>query len=90
MKKYILLLSLLFLLGCSSTPVSTIEKVYCTPPPQFMLKADKLAPIKADKGTKVTLEHLIDIWIDDIDSYNNLKSKDDALIDWIHDHCQSE
>jgi hypothetical protein len=57
----------------------------CTPPGDFMQKHEDL-PVIA--GNTISEKQAIDLWLDDIQKYNNLNLDHSALIDWVTKYCK--
>jgi hypothetical protein len=50
-----------------------------------MVKAEALVPISA---ATLTINEIIQGWVQDNQKYNILRNKDNLLIDWVNEHCQ--
>jgi hypothetical protein len=74
----------LLLAGCSGATIVS-SSLPCRPPAEVMAKAEMLTPIT---NSNMTMTEIIQQMLQDNLKYNILKNKDDALIDWIGDHCQ--
>jgi hypothetical protein len=89
MKKIMPFVLCIMLAGCATTNnIPTGEK--CIIPDALMVKAPRLPVLIPDKNGKATLDYLFNTWLDDISKYNNLKTKDDALVDWTVKYCTAK
>ena len=82
----IIFFPLMLLTACSGAGVSIVtSSLPCHPPTEVMIKADPLAPISA---SSMTMNEIIQGWVQDNQKYSILRNKDSLLIDWVNDHCQ--
>lgn len=79
----------LLLGGCATTATNNVPPEKCIVPDAMLVKAPRLPVIVPDKNGKASLDMLFNTWLDDINKYNHLKSKDDALIDWVQKYCEA-
>jgi len=55
------------------------------PPADFMVKHKDLPKLNE---TPLTQKQLLNLWIDDIQNYNNLNIDHSGLIDWVNKYCK--
>jgi hypothetical protein len=72
------------LAGCGGVSI-TSSSLPCHPPAEVMAKADPLTAIPA---SSMTMNEIIQGWVQDNQKYSVLRNKDNVLVDWVNDHCQ--
>lgn len=90
MKRLIPIAMAVMLAGCATTGSNSVPSDKCIIPDALMVKAPRLPVLVPDKKDKASLDYLFNTWLDDIGKYNNLKTKDDALVDWAQKYCQAK
>ena len=76
----------LLLAACSGGGVSIVtSSLPCHPPAETMVKAEPLTAIPA---SSMTMNEIIQGWVQDNQKYSILRNRDSLLIDWVNDHCQ--
>jgi hypothetical protein len=75
----------ILLAGCGGGATVVTSSLPCHPPAEVMVKAEALVPISA---ATLTINEIIQGWVQDNQKYNILRNKDNLLIDWVNEHCQ--
>lgn len=83
--KYAWIFLPLALAGCGGTTSIVSSSLPCHPPTTVMAKSASLQPVSAKS---MTMNDVVQQWLNDDLKYNILKNNNDALIDWVNTYCQ--
>ena len=86
-KTFLVAMLILPLSACLTAPgrPPVIITNTCNPPIAFTTKHSDLPKVLQ---TKLTEKQVIDLWLDDIQAYNDLNVDHSSLIDWVQTHCK--